>query len=119
MTVLDAPAGSGPRTSRPAGGTELVPVLVRLKLALLRNGLRQSAGRRAVYIASVVATLLIALGQLIELIALRGNAHAGSLVVLLAAVLAVGWAVMPLFFAAGDETLDPSRLVMLPLRPRP
>lgn len=119
MSVLDAPAASGPRTSRPPGGAELVPVLVRLKLALLRNGLRQSAGRRAVYIASVVATLLIALGQLIGLIALRGNAHAGSLVVLLAAVLAVGWAVMPLFFAAGDETLDPSRLVMLPLRPRP
>ncbi|MEU9090366.1 transporter [Streptomyces sp. NPDC048428] len=119
MSVLDAPAASGPRTSGPVGGTELVPVLVRLKLALLRNGLRQSAGRRAVYIASVVATLLIALGQLIGLIALRGHAHAGSLVVLLAAVLALGWAVMPLFFAAGDETLDPSRLVMLPLRPRP
>jgi len=34
-------------------------------------------------------------------------------------VLAVGWAVMPLFFPSGDETLDPSRLVMLPLRPRP
>ncbi|MFG3134597.1 transporter [Streptomyces sp. NPDC048211] len=119
MSVLDAPAASGPPAYRPAGGTELVPVLVRLKLALLRNGLRQSAGRRAVYIASVVATLLIALGQLIGLIALRGHAHAGSLVVLLAAVLAAGWAVMPLFFAAGDETLDPSRLVMLPLRPRP
>ncbi|MEW2178480.1 transporter [Streptomyces sp. NPDC005406] len=119
MSVLDAPAGTGLPASRPAGGADLVPVLVRLKLALLRNGLRQSAGRRAVYITSVVVTLLIALAQLIGLIALRGNAHAGSLVVLLAAVLAVGWAVMPLFFAAGDETLDPSRLVMLPLRPRP
>nr|WSW67590.1 transporter [Streptomyces sp. NBC_00995] len=119
MSVLDAPAASGPRTSRPAGGTELIPVLVRLKLALLRNGLRQSAGRRAVYITSVVVTLLVALGQLVGLVALRGNAHAGPLVVLLAAVLATGWAVMPLFFAAGDETLDPSRLVMLPLRPGP
>lgn len=118
MSVLDAPAGSGPRTGG-MDGTALVPVFVRLKLALLRNGLRQSAGRRAAYIASVVVTLLIAAGQLIGLIALRGNAHAESLVVLLAAVLALGWAVMPLFFAAGDETLDPSRLVMLPLRPRP
>ncbi|MYS70055.1 transporter, partial [Streptomyces sp. SID5926] len=36
-----------------------------------------------------------------------------------AAVLALGWAVMPLFFPSGDETLDPTRLVMLPLRPRP
>ncbi|MFB7556866.1 transporter [Streptomyces brevispora] len=118
MSVLDAPAGAGPRTGGPDGAA-LIPVFVRLKLALLRNGLRQSAGRRAAYIASVVVTLLIAAGQLIGLVALRGNAHAESLVVLLAAVLALGWAVMPLFFAAGDETLDPSRLVMLPLRPRP
>ncbi|WP_406453348.1 transporter [Streptomyces sp. NBC_00876] len=119
MSVLDAPAGTGPRTSGTGGSTGLVPVFARLKLTLLRNGLRQSAGRRAVYIASVAATLLVAAGQLIGLVALRGHAHADSLVVLLAAVLALGWAVMPLFFAAGDETLDPSRLVMLPLRPRP
>lgn len=118
MSVLDAPAGSGPRTGG-MDGTALVPVFVRLKLTLLRNGLRQSAGRRAAYIASVVIALLIAAGQLIGLVALRGNAHAESLVVLLAAVLALGWAVMPLFFAAGDETLDPGRLAMLPLRPRP
>ena len=38
---------------------------------------------------------------------------------LLTAVLALGWAVMPLFFPSGDETLDPTRLVMLPLRARP
>lgn len=118
MSVLDTPADSGPRTGG-MDGTALVPVFVTLKLTLLRNGLRQSAGRRAAYIASAVVTLLIAAGQLIGLIALRGNAHAESLVVPLAAVLALGWAVMPLFFAAGDETLDPSRLVMLPLRPRP
>ncbi|WP_327338422.1 transporter [Streptomyces sp. NBC_01324] len=121
MSVFDAPAGAGPRTGSAGatGGTALVPVFVRLKLSLLRNGLRQSSGRRAAYIASVVITLLIAAGQLIALIALRGNAHVESLVVLLAGVLALGWAVMPLFFSDGDETLDPSRLVMLPLRPRP
>lgn len=34
-------------------------------------------------------------------------------------MLALGWAVMPLFFPSGDETLDPTRLVMLPLRPQP
>lgn len=119
MSVLDAPAGTGPRTDATDHATGLVPVFARLKLTLLRNGLRQSAGRRTVYIISVAGALLIAAGQLIGLIALRGHAHAGSLVVLLAAVLALGWAVMPLFFAAGDETLDPTRLVMLPLRPRP
>ncbi|MFF3487474.1 transporter [Streptomyces sp. NPDC002701] len=94
-------------------------VVVRLKLALLRNGLRQSAGRRAAYVASLVVVLLFAAAQLIGLIALRGNPHAVNVTVLLTAVLALGWAVMPLFFPGGDETLDPTRLVMLPLRPRP
>src|SRR5206468_12947289 len=56
---------------------------------------------------------------LIGLVALRGDASAVSLVVLLVAVLGLGWAVMPLFFPSGDETLDPTRLVMLPLRPQP
>ncbi|MGW2085663.1 transporter [Streptomyces sp. NPDC001880] len=117
MSVLDAPAGAAPG---PAGtGEGLVGVFVRLKLTLLRNGLRQSAGRRAAYITSVVFSLLIAAGLLLGLIALHGHAHAASLVVLLAGVVAVGWAVMPLFFPSGDETLDPSRLVTLPLRPRP
>jgi len=98
---------------------DVTAVVVRLKLSLLRNGLRQSGGRRAAYIASAVVTLLFAALQLLGLIALRGNAHAVSVAVLLVAVLAVGWAVMPLFFPGGDETLDPTRLVMLPLRPRP
>ncbi|MDF6044104.1 transporter [Streptomyces sp. JH14] len=119
MSVLDAPVTPAARPSDGRGGEGLVPVFVRLKLTLLRNGLRQSSGRRAAYITSVVVTLLIAAGQLIGLTALRGHAHAGSLVVLLTALLALGWAVMPLFFPSGDETLDPSRLVMLPLRPRP
>ncbi|MFE4453133.1 transporter [Streptomyces sp. NPDC056796] len=116
MTVLDAPAGAAVPAVR---GQGLVPVFVRLKLALLRNGLRQSSGRRAAYIASLVVTLLLAAGLVIGLVALRGHAQAGTLVVLLTAVVALGWAVMPLFFPSGDETLDPSRLVMLPLRPRP
>ncbi|MEV8595135.1 transporter [Streptomyces sp. NPDC052012] len=97
----------------------ITPVVVRLKLSLLRNGLRQSGGRKAAYIASAVVTLLFAALQLIGLIALRGVGHAESLIVLLVAVLGLGWAVMPLFFPSGDETLDPTRLVMLPLRPRP
>lgn len=97
----------------------ITPVVVRLKVSLLRNGLRQSAGRRAVYVVSVVVVLLLAAIQLLGLIALRGNEHAGAVTVTLLAVMALGWAVMPLFFPSGDETLDPTRLVMLPLRPQP
>ncbi|WPO73059.1 transporter [Streptomyces sp. KN37] len=103
----------------PANAQAITPVLVRLKLSLLRNGLRQSAGRRAAYIVSVTVTLLIAALQLLGLIALRGSEHAATVCVLLTGVLTLGWAVMPLFFPSGDETLDPTRLVMLPLRPRP
>ncbi|MCX0245319.1 transporter [Streptomyces drozdowiczii] len=119
MSVLDAPAGTGPRTGAATGAAALIPVFARLKLALLRNGLRQSSGRKAVYLVSVVGALLAAAGLMLGLVLLRGHDHAASLVVLLAGVLALGWAVMPLFFSAGDETLDPTRLVMLPLRPRP
>ncbi|GAA2950600.1 transporter [Streptomyces enissocaesilis] len=115
------PGRSGPAV--PGKGTPAVPgitsVFVRLKLSLLRNGLRQSSGRRAAYIVSAVFALLFAALQLTGLIVLRGNEHAVTVVVLLTALVGVGWAVMPLFFPSGDETLDPSRLVMLPLRPRP
>jgi ABC-2 type transport system permease protein len=121
MSAPTAPEASvpSPSASPDGSGPSLTSVFVRLKLSLLRNGLRQSGGRRAAYIASAVVVLLFAALQLIGLIALRGYAHADALVVLLAAVLALGWAVMPLFFRGGDETLDPTRLVMLPLRPGP
>ncbi|WP_328561074.1 transporter [Streptomyces coelicoflavus] len=121
MSARTSPEASVPSSSSPPSGSvpSLTSVFVRLKLSLLRNGLRQSGGRRAAYIASAVVVLLFAALQLIGLIALRGYAHVDSLVVLLAAVLALGWAVMPLFFPGGDETLDPTRLVMLPLRPGP
>ncbi|MBZ6291438.1 transporter [Streptomyces olivaceus] len=120
MSAQTAPLTSGTPGARPApGAAPVTSVFVRLKLSLLRNGLRQSGGRQAAYIASAVLVLLFAALTLLGLIALRGYAHVDSLVILLAAVLALGWAVMPLFFSSGDETLDPTRLVMLPLRPRP
>ncbi|MEV3990510.1 transporter [Streptomyces sp. NPDC049837] len=97
----------------------MISVFVRLKLSLLRNGLRQSAGRTAAYVTSAVLALLFAAGQLLGLVLLRGSEHAATVVVLLTGLVALGWAVMPLFFPSGDETLDPTRLVMLPLRPGP
>lgn len=99
--------------------TSVTSTVVRLKLSLLRGGLRQSAGRRAAFLTSAVLALLIALLQLLGLVALRGHAHAEAVAVPGTAVLALGWTVMPLFFPSGDETLDPTRLVLLPLRPRP
>ncbi|MGW0860511.1 transporter [Streptomyces sp. NPDC002690] len=128
MSVLDFPSGPAPDAPdtpdapvAPVAGSEgLVPLFVRLKLALLRNGLRQSAGRSAAFVVTLVVVALIAVGQLLGLVLLRGEGRdAATVVVLATGVLALGWAVLPLFFPSGDETLDPSRLVMLPLRPRP
>jgi ABC-2 type transport system permease protein len=105
-----------PAASAPASPT---PVFVRIKWSLLRNGLRQSTGRTAAFVTSIVLTVLLAGLQLVGLVLLRGHEQAAAVAVPLTALAALGWAVMPLFFAGGDETLDPTRLSMLPLRPRP
>ncbi|KQX59316.1 MULTISPECIES: hypothetical protein [unclassified Streptomyces] len=109
-TAPSAGAGSAP---------SLTTVFVRLKLALLRNGLRQSGGRTAAYIASAVFGAFFAALMLLAFVLLRGSADADTVAVLLTGALALSWTVMPLFIPSGDETLDPSRLVMLPLRPQP
>ncbi|RKT06120.1 ABC-2 type transport system permease protein [Streptomyces sp. 3211.6] len=97
----------------------LTPLFVRLKLSLMRNGLKGSSKRKAVWITSLVLSLAFSALATLGLALLHGHTHAGTVVVLGGAILALAWTVMPLFFPAGDETLDPSRLVMLPLRPRP
>ncbi|GAB3964927.1 transporter [Streptomyces sparsus] len=97
----------------------VVRVFVRLKWSLLRNGLRQSSGRTVLFVLSGVLVLLFAALMLLGLLALRGRPDTAALGVVLVTLLTLGWAVMPLFAGGGDETLDPGRLAMLPLRPRP
>ncbi|MEV7726539.1 transporter [Streptomyces sp. NPDC087917] len=117
-TSTTTTASAGPTTSA-APSVSLVPLFVRLKLSLMRNGLKGSSKRKAAWIVSLVFSLVLSALATLGLALLHGNAHAGAVVVLLTAIIALGWTVMPLFFPTGDETLDPSRLVMLPLRPRP
>ncbi|WKV73412.1 transporter [Streptomyces sp. PCS3-D2] len=128
MSAPAAPAGTGgasgtsrssDATAVPAAPPALTPIFLRIKLSLLRNGLKGSSKRKAAYFSTLAFALVVGFFITLGLSLLRGNAHAGTVVVILAAILALGWAFMPLFFPTGDETLDPSRLVMLPLRPRP
>ncbi|MGW6411538.1 transporter [Streptomyces vinaceus] len=123
MSAASAPAPAAGRAAAAAPAAapavNLTSVFVRLKLSLLRNGLKGSSKRKAAYFTSLALSLVVACLAMIGLAVLHGNAHAGTVVVVLAAILALGWTFMPLFFPSGDETLDPSRLVMLPLRPRP
>ncbi|MCC0097499.1 transporter [Streptomyces flavotricini] len=116
-----APAAGRASAAAPpaAAAVNLTSVFLRLKLSLIRNGLKGSSKRKAAYFTSLALSLAVACLAMVGLAVLHGNAHAGTVVVLLAAILALGWTFMPLFFPSGDETLDPSRLVMLPLRPRP
>ena len=94
-------------------------VLVSLKLRLLRNGLRRSGGRAALYVTGSVAGVLLATGAAVGMAALHGHPGAADAAVVLTSGLALGWAALPLFLFVTDESADPTRLTMLPLRPAP
>ncbi|MFI6445578.1 transporter [Kitasatospora sp. NPDC050543] len=99
----------------------VVGALVSLKLRLLRNGLRRSPGRTALYVTGTVLGLLFAGALALAFAMLDGHAlgDAGDAAVVLATALTIGWAALPLFLFASDESADPTRLTMLPLRPWP
>ncbi|MFD5465611.1 transporter [Kitasatospora sp. NPDC127059] len=101
-------------------GRTVVRGLVSLKLRLLRNGLRRSPGRTAVYVIGGVLGLVVAGGMAFGMAMLNGRyAGSGDTGVMLLGVLTLGWAALPLFLFSSDESADPTRLTMLPLRPGP
>ncbi|RMI40262.1 transporter [Streptomyces triticirhizae] len=109
-----------PTARRPAALSTgaITGVFVRLKLALLRNGMRQSSGRSTAFVGTLVLAVLFGALGLLGMLALRGNEYGPDTGVVLVAMIALGWMFLPLFIGV-DETLDPGRLAMLPLRPGP
>ncbi|GAA2096029.1 transporter [Kitasatospora saccharophila] len=95
----------------------VVRALVALKVRLLRNGLRRSRGLAAGYVLGLLVGLLFGLGGAAGMVALHGRDGAADAAAVLVAGLTVAWAAMPLFFFSSDESADPTRLTMLPLRP--
>jgi ABC-2 type transport system permease protein len=95
--------------------------LVRLKLALLRNGLRRSQWQQQVgLVLGALGGLPLAGGGFL-LLALVPRAEPRFGLLLVEAVflaLFLGWLLFPLLSFGGDTSLDPARLVLLPLRPR-
>ncbi len=95
-------------------------VFVRLKLRLLANSLRGSPARVVGMVLGVLLALpLTAVGTF--LLATLPRSHpriALPLTVLVFLGLAFGWVWFPLTLFAADATLDPTRLALLPLRPR-
>jgi ABC-2 type transport system permease protein len=94
-------------------------VFIRLKGRLIANGLR-GGGKRVVgtVLAAIYGAILAVAG--FAALATAGGRGADSAVVaiLFGAALAVGWAIFPLLGFGSDETLDPTRLELLPLSRR-
>lgn len=99
----------------------MVGHFVSLKLRLLRNGLTGNRRRLAGLIAAIVFALPTAVLAFIGLAAMRsidsGTARF-DVAVIGFGVLFLGWVVFPLISFGSDETLDPSRLALLPLTTR-
>jgi ABC-2 type transport system permease protein len=98
----------------------LAGYLVGLKLALLRNGLRRSNWvQQAALALGALAGLPLAFGGFLLLALVpRAEPQAGLILVqVVFLLLFCGWGLFPLLSFAGDASLDPSRLALLPLRP--
>ena len=98
----------------------MVAILVRLKLSLLRNTLRRSVWRTVGLIVGLVYALGVVVVALVGLVALRWTSVAvtADVTVLAFAVLTAGWLLLSLLVFGVDETLDPARFALLPVRAR-
>jgi ABC-2 type transport system permease protein len=85
---------------------------LRLKLTLLRNGLRSNWLRKLGIGFSVFAWFWLVVAALGLLLAARSQA---LVVPLVFDAFFLGWLLLPLLGMGTDETLDPSRLALLPL----
>jgi ABC-2 type transport system permease protein len=108
--------------STASGPLSLPRVAVRLRLALLRGGLRSGPGataRRVGLILGAVAGVFLALASLGVLSASRGHGRLpDDLATLLYTVLVAGWVVLPILTFGSDDLLDPTRLASFPLSRR-
>ncbi|AXE23469.1 transporter [Streptomyces globosus] len=97
----------------------MVGVFFGLKLALLRSSLRRSTGRAVGFVAGASIALAGACYTAAGLAGNHGGERAADVTVLAFTGLAVAWLALPVSFGAGgDESADPTRLAVLPVRPR-
>ncbi|MFN2608847.1 MAG: hypothetical protein ABR511_13315 [Acidimicrobiales bacterium] len=93
-------------------------LFLRLKLRLLANGLRGRGWRTVGVVLGAVYGAGLALTGFVILVQAGGQPDADVVAVLLGTTVAVGWVVVPVLGFGNDETLDPTRLALLPLRRR-
>lgn len=94
-------------------------LFVRLKLRLIAGSLRGSRGRTVGFGIGVLVALVVAPVGFWGVAALRGwGAVATDAGVLLFTLAMVSWVLLPLLVFGTDETLDPTRLALLPINRR-
>ena len=98
----------------------MVALLVRLKLTLLRNSLRRSVWRTVGLVLGLVYALGLVVAAVVGLVGLRwvSSELTGDLTVLAFSFLTVGWLTLSLLVFGMDETVDPSKFALLPVRAR-
>lgn len=96
----------------------MVALLVRLKLTLLKNSLKRSVWRTVGLILGMLYALGAVLAVLAGLFALRFTSEAltADVTVLFFSFLTLGWLLMSLLVFGVDETVDPSKFALLPVR---
>ncbi|WP_432498768.1 transporter [Kineococcus gypseus] len=89
----------------------MIATLVRLKLTLLRNGLRRSPWQVVALVLGLLYAVSVVTVVGAGLVALRftGADVAGAVVVGAGTLAVLGWALLPLVAFGVDETLDPAR----------
>lgn len=87
-------------------------LFARLKLRLLRNTLRTSAGYTLVIFT--VLTLVLSVSLSVLILSASAELHRWLAPALTFAI-ALGWVAGPLLFGAADETIDTTRLALFPL----
>lgn len=94
-------------------------LFARLKLSLIAGGLRGPGGpARIVGLIFAILAALFVMPIGFGLLAIEhGKPGAGNLAVMTFTIFAAGWLVLPIAMFGADETLDPARLALLPLRP--
>jgi ABC-2 type transport system permease protein len=97
----------------------VVVTFVRLKLRLTANGLRGQTWRTVLFVLGVVvgAGFAAAGYALLAIPGLLGDRRlAGTELNLAGAAIVLGWLFLPLVFFGVDESLDPARFALLPLK---
>jgi ABC-2 type transport system permease protein len=98
----------------------VVALLVRLKLTLLKNSLKRSTWRTVGLIIAMVYALGVVVLVLAGLVGLRFTSLAltADVTVIAYAALTAGWLLMSMLVFGVDETIDPAKFALLPVRSR-